>query len=77
MLRNASKSWNIPSFRAIGSNWGHFIEVDEKTLKEVSFDKGRILLATENPYRIAGKIHLAVDGNIYMVRVEEEEGSEL
>ncbi|KAG5547508.1 hypothetical protein RHGRI_013259 [Rhododendron griersonianum] len=65
--------WNVSTFRAIGSNWGHFIEADEKTLKEISFDKGRILLATENPNRIASKIQLIVDGKGYIVRVEKKE----
>lgn len=54
-------SWNMPSFRAIGSIWGHLIEVDEgRTLKEISFEKGRLLLATENPNRIEGKIQLVI-----------------
>ncbi|KAI8542688.1 hypothetical protein RHMOL_Rhmol08G0158100 [Rhododendron molle] len=66
-------SWNMPSFRVIGSIWGHLIEVDERTLKEISFEKGRLLLANENPNRIKGKIRLVVDGINYTVRVEEEE----
>ncbi|KAI8530606.1 hypothetical protein RHMOL_Rhmol11G0072300 [Rhododendron molle] len=65
--------WNVPSFRAIGSNWGDFIEVDETTLQEASYEKGRILIATENPSKIEGKIQLIVEGKRYMIRVEEEQ----
>lgn len=65
--------WNVPSFRAIGSNWGHFIEVYENTLKEASYEKGRLLIATEHPSKIEGKVQLIVDGKRYMVRVEEEQ----
>lgn len=65
--------WNVPSFQAIGSNWGDFIEVDENTLQEASYEKGRILIATENPSKIEGKIQLIVEGKRYMIRVEEEQ----
>lgn len=40
-------AWTATTFRAIGSKWGHFIEVDGNTLRENSFEKGRILIATE------------------------------
>lgn len=65
-------AWNVPSFKAIASNWGHFIEVDDRTLRELSFEKGRVLLATDNPNKIVGIIQLIVDGSKYNVRVEEE-----
>ncbi|KAI8572835.1 hypothetical protein RHMOL_Rhmol01G0231200 [Rhododendron molle] len=55
-------AWNMPAFRSIGSIWGHFLEVDEETLKEVSFDKGKVLIATENTSKISDKIQFIVDG---------------
>ncbi|KAI8568926.1 hypothetical protein RHMOL_Rhmol02G0238700 [Rhododendron molle] len=58
---------------SIGSIWGHFLEVDEETLKEVSFDKGRVLIATENTGKICDKIQVIVDGQAYTIRVEEED----
>ncbi|KAI8573276.1 hypothetical protein RHMOL_Rhmol01G0265700 [Rhododendron molle] len=64
---------NIPSFRTTGSSWGCFIEVDSHTLREVSFTKGRILIATENPNKIEGEVQLVVNGRKYSVRVEEED----
>lgn len=38
-------AWSVPTFKEIGQKWGHFIEVDENTLKEVSYERGRILIA--------------------------------
>ncbi|KAI8536289.1 hypothetical protein RHMOL_Rhmol10G0245900 [Rhododendron molle] len=66
-------AWNVPSFRAIGSIWGCFIEVDNDTLKETSFAKGKILIATEKSNKIEGQVKLKVNGRIYSVRVEEED----
>ncbi|XP_058203039.1 uncharacterized protein LOC131317507 [Rhododendron vialii] len=65
--------WNVPSFRRIASIWGHFIEVDDNTLREVSFEKGRFLIATEKSCKIEGKVQLIVEGKRFMVSVEEEE----
>ncbi|KAF7132286.1 hypothetical protein RHSIM_Rhsim09G0039900 [Rhododendron simsii] len=48
-------------------------QVDENTLKEKSFEKGRFLIATESSKRIEGKIQLIVEGKNYVIRVEEEE----
>ncbi|KAG5532503.1 hypothetical protein RHGRI_026952 [Rhododendron griersonianum] len=42
-------------------------------MREVSFSKGRILIATENPNKIEGEIQLAVNGRNYRERVEEED----
>ncbi|KAF7134674.1 hypothetical protein RHSIM_Rhsim08G0178600 [Rhododendron simsii] len=64
-------AWNVPTFRAIGSRWGCFIEVDSDTLREVSFDKGRVLIS-ESPNKIGGEVQLIVDERKYTVRVEEE-----
>lgn len=66
-------AWNVQTFRAIGSLWGCFIEVDSDTLREVSFVKGRILIATENPNKIRGEVQLMVDRRKYIVTMEEEE----
>ncbi|KAI8535773.1 hypothetical protein RHMOL_Rhmol10G0199800 [Rhododendron molle] len=68
--RMPPNAWNVSSFRAIGSIW---IELDSDTLREVSFAKGRLLIATENPNRIEGEVQLIVNGRRYNVRVVEEE----
>ncbi|XP_058180116.1 uncharacterized protein LOC131298656 [Rhododendron vialii] len=64
--------WNVQSFKAIGSTWGCFIEVDNGTLKEVSYAKGRVLIATENSNKIEGEVQLMVNGRKYCVQVVEE-----
>lgn len=66
-------AWNDLSFRALGSNWGQFIQLDDRTLRGISFEKGRILIATEIPKKIEEVIQVTVEGTNYMVRVEEEE----
>ncbi|KAG5525596.1 hypothetical protein RHGRI_032037 [Rhododendron griersonianum] len=41
-------------------------------MREVTFVKGRVLIATESHNKIDGEIQLMVDGRKYNVRVEEE-----
>ncbi|KAF7143126.1 hypothetical protein RHSIM_Rhsim05G0075400 [Rhododendron simsii] len=65
--------WNVPSFRAIGSKWGHFIEVDENALREKSYEKGRLLIATDNFRKIEGIMQITVERKVYEIIVEEEE----
>lgn len=65
--------WNVPSFRAIGSKWGHFIQVDDNTLREKSYEKGRLLLATDNFKKIEGIMQITVERKVYEIVVEEEE----
>lgn len=60
--------WNIPTFRTIGSNWGQFLQVNEYTMKETSYEKGRILIATKISEKIEGTIELMVEGKKYMVK---------
>lgn len=64
--------WSVPNFKIIGNAWGNFLQVDEPTLKEVSYEKGRLLIATEQSQKISGFIELDILGKVYMVRVEEE-----
>ncbi|KAI8527168.1 hypothetical protein RHMOL_Rhmol12G0054800 [Rhododendron molle] len=66
-------AWNLPSFRAIGCNWGHFIEVNRETLMETSYAMGRILIVTEISDKFEGKIQLLLDGISFVIRVEEED----
>ncbi|KAH7840564.1 hypothetical protein Vadar_018662 [Vaccinium darrowii] len=47
--------------------------VDENTLNGGSYEKGRILIATDQSQKIEGNIGLVVDGTRYMVRIEEED----
>lgn len=65
--------WNLSTFRTIGSRWGHFLEVDDNTLREVSFEKARLLVVTDETNKIEGQVHLNVNGKGYWIRVEEEE----
>lgn len=46
--------------------------VDEKTLKEVSYEKGKILVVTESNKKIEGQIQLDLCGKRNMVTVVEE-----
>lgn len=65
--------WSIPTFKLIGDCWGKFLQVDEKTSKEESFVRGRILIATEQVHKIMGTIELMILGKNYSVRIEEDE----
>ncbi|KAG5543613.1 hypothetical protein RHGRI_016383 [Rhododendron griersonianum] len=51
----------------------NFIEVDKDTLKEVSYAKGRVLIASENSNKIEGEVQVVVNGRKYCVQVVEEE----
>lgn len=64
-------AWNVQSFRAIANKWGQFLEVDNDTLTGNSFEKGKVLIVTENAKKIEDQIQLVVNGKEYMVRVEE------
>lgn len=39
-------AWDMVTFKLIAENWGTFMEVDANTLKYLSFEKGRIMVAT-------------------------------
>lgn len=65
-------SWNAESFKNIGEIWGYFIRVDDETLKDFSFTKGKVLIATEEQSRIQRWIRLDVGGLRYDVLVKEE-----
>lgn len=51
--------------------WGDFIAVDENTLKENSFTKAKILIASKAKSKIEEEINLDVDGKIYSVQIFE------
>lgn len=65
--------WSIPNFKLIGDFWGEFLKVDDNTLYGDSFERGRILIATEQTQRITGTIQMEILGLIYSVRIEEDE----
>lgn len=46
--------WNVPTFKTIGNMWGHFIDVDGRTLSQKSFEKCRILIVTERVTKVEG-----------------------
>lgn len=68
-------SWNADTFRRIGEVWGYFISLDEETLKDPSFAKGKVLIATEEIARIERWIQVVVHGIRYEVLVKEETSS--
>lgn len=65
--------WPVPNFKLIGDCWGEFLKVDEPTLHGDSFERGRILIASEQSQRISGTIQLEILGLKYYVRVEEDD----
>ncbi|KAH7852652.1 hypothetical protein Vadar_027431 [Vaccinium darrowii] len=67
--------WNLHTFKKIGGLWGDFITIDEDTLKETSFTKANILVATMIQSTIEEEINLDVNGRTYLVRVFEESSS--
>lgn len=66
-------AWSSQTFKDIGNIWGDFIEVDENTLREGSYEKGRILIATNQTQKIVGNVALVEDGMKYLIRIEEED----
>lgn len=64
--------WSIPNFKLIGNLWGDFIQVDEDTLHEKSYVKGKVLIATKQIQKISGSVDLKILGSSYSVRIEEE-----
>lgn len=65
--------WNMSTFRAIGNHWGHFMGVDSNTLKEVSYEAGRILIATDVDTKIEDKLQVVIQDKEFLVKVEEME----
>ncbi|KAH7841329.1 hypothetical protein Vadar_028489 [Vaccinium darrowii] len=66
-------AWGVQNFKKIGEIWGHFMEVDEDTMKFLSFEKGRILIATSFPQKIIDKLQLDIDNFSYLVSIIEED----
>ncbi|KAI8568965.1 hypothetical protein RHMOL_Rhmol02G0242100 [Rhododendron molle] len=60
------------TFEQIGGIWGHFIKVDEATLKDLALEKGRILIATEEIQPVNRWIQMEVEGIVYNVKVSED-----
>lgn len=65
-------SWNAKTFKRIGEVWGSLVLIEEETLKNFSFAKGKILIATEESLRIERWIQMEVHGVRYEVLVKEE-----
>ncbi|KAI8567676.1 hypothetical protein RHMOL_Rhmol02G0140200 [Rhododendron molle] len=64
--------WMKVWFTEIGELWGNFVELDNETLRDLSFAKGKVLIATEEPNKIDKWIQLEVQGLIYDVHVIED-----
>ncbi|KAH7862699.1 hypothetical protein Vadar_008349 [Vaccinium darrowii] len=65
-------TWTTKTFKQIGELWGYFILMEEETMREVSFDRGRILIATKENSKIEKWIKIDVGGILYDVKVTEE-----
>lgn len=66
-------TWNVSTFRTIGNRWGLYMDVDENTLREVSYEKGRVLIVTTEENKIKGQVQLVVNGRKFIIKIEEEE----
>lgn len=66
------QAWNTSTFRRIGESWGDFINLDEETMKELSYDIGRMLITTEYECSIDEWINILINGRNYRVRVWEK-----
>lgn len=65
------------TFKKIGGQWRNFIAVDEDTLKETSFTKVKILIASKSQSKIEEEINMDANGRIHLVRVFEESSSRI
>lgn len=65
-------AWNANTFKRIGELWGSFIMVEEDTLKDIDFVKGKVLIATKLVTKIDRWIKLEVQGVMYDVKIFEE-----
>ncbi|KAG5522231.1 hypothetical protein RHGRI_034421 [Rhododendron griersonianum] len=64
--------WSAKTFKQIEESWGYFIKMDKATLRDESFAKGRVLIASKEAQPIDKWIHLRVEGVVYEVHVSEE-----
>ncbi|KAI8528318.1 hypothetical protein RHMOL_Rhmol12G0140900 [Rhododendron molle] len=64
--------WNARTFQQIGEIWGFFIQVEDATLRDKSFAKGRVLIASKEIQPIDQWIQLQVEGAVYEVKVSED-----
>lgn len=64
--------WNARTFQQIGEIWGHFIKLDEVTLRDESFAKGRVLISSKEIHHIDQWIQIQVEGVVFEVRVSED-----
>lgn len=65
-------TWNAKVFKQIGEIWGSFVMLDEDTLKDKVFMKGKMLIATELVSKIDKWIKLEVQGVVYDVKILQE-----
>ncbi|KAI8543637.1 hypothetical protein RHMOL_Rhmol08G0234100 [Rhododendron molle] len=63
--------WNAHTFKLIAEVWGFFVKVDEQTLTDLSFDEGRVLIATEEYSPIDKWVQIEVAGVFYAVKISE------
>lgn len=64
-------AWNSTMFKRIGEVWGHFVKMDDETMRDTSFAKGKILIATEECKKIEKWIRVEVQGVNYEILVRE------
>ncbi|KAH7845501.1 hypothetical protein Vadar_002929 [Vaccinium darrowii] len=66
-------AWGQNLFKSIGNIWGSFIRIDANTSQHSSFDKGRILIATEAKSKMDSWINVDIKGVCYPIKVIEED----
>ncbi|KAF7129202.1 hypothetical protein RHSIM_Rhsim10G0173700 [Rhododendron simsii] len=69
----AARLKQITTTERIGETWGDFISLDYETLKEESYEVGRMMIAIENSNHIDDWINIMVRDRIYSTKVWEEE----
>ncbi|XP_028124045.1 uncharacterized protein LOC114321098 [Camellia sinensis] len=65
--------WNLNTFKSIGRVWGEVIMVDDSTLKQLSFECGRVLIITNQLEVINHAITLVCKHDDHIIRVTEEQ----
>lgn len=64
--------WSEKTFLSIGGLWGDVISVDDNTLKSLSFEEGRLFIATDIMDRVDEEVELKFRERSIKIRVAEE-----
>ncbi|KAH7842930.1 hypothetical protein Vadar_010806 [Vaccinium darrowii] len=65
--------WCCATFRIIAQRWGEIVSIEEATAQGLSFAVGKVLISTNVWDRNNEEVHLVIEGNVYVVKVVEEQ----